>query len=181
MTPFLSSFSVYCKLVLYDSCVFGTVKYRDLLVIFIFQPCSDMSLVMNPSFAKPNVFDFSNVNATGILDLDVAMHLAKTQFLPGLNGANSTASLASLTNVNPIVLNGNLENLTNLASSMTNATAILGVDPSSRTSLSPDMSDSGISVDAASTNSNNSATLINIAAMAKMGLSRQGELLVILS
>lgn len=39
----------------------------------------------------------------------------------------------------------------------------------SRNSHSPTMSDSGISVDAASTNSNSSAPLVNIAALAKLG------------
>ena len=39
----------------------------------------------------------------------------------------------------------------------------------SRSSHSPAMSDSGISVDAASTNSNSSAPLVNIAALAKLG------------
>lgn len=39
----------------------------------------------------------------------------------------------------------------------------------SRNSHSPAMSDSGISVDASSTNSNSSAPLVNIAALAKLG------------
>lgn len=39
----------------------------------------------------------------------------------------------------------------------------------SRNSHSPAMSDSGISVDAGSTNSNSSAPLVNIAALAKLG------------
>lgn len=48
----------------------------------------------------------------------------------------------------------------------------------SRNSHSPTMSDSGISVDAASTNSNSSAPLVNIAALAKLGTvgySSQGQ------
>lgn len=92
--------------------------------------------------------------------------------------------LPTMHSVNPLAaLNGNLENLTNLASvasSLVGAPPMPPLDPSlSRASLSPAMSDSGISVDAASTNSNNSATMMNIAAMAKMtsvGLGGQGEL-----
>lgn len=78
----------------------------------------------------------------------------------------------------PLALNGNLEGLTSLASvasTLAGAPPIPPLDSSlSRASLSPAMSDSGISVDAGSTNSNNSATMMNIAAMAKISSSFAG-------
>lgn len=49
------------------------------------------------------------------------------------------------------------------------AQTALEVRSLSRNSHSPTMSDSGISMDAASTNSNSSAPLVNIAALAKLG------------
>ncbi|KAK7097268.1 hypothetical protein V1264_004274 [Littorina saxatilis] len=119
---------------------------------------------------------FNQLTAAGILTPEeLVARVTESEFL--------SARLPNMS-VNPLsALNGNLENLTNLASvasSLAGATSIPPLDSSlSRASLSPAMSDSGISVDAASTNSNNSATMMNIAAMAKLtsaGLSGQAIL-----
>ena len=122
---------------------------------------------------------FNQMAATGLLSPEELVTMPNEQvFL--------SSTLPAMSNVTQLAaLNGNLENLTNLASvasSLASAPPIPPLDTNiSRASLSPAMSDSGISVDAASTNSNNSATMLNIAAMAKMGsvgLGGQGEQLL---
>nr|KAG5693723.1 hypothetical protein BaRGS_002106 [Batillaria attramentaria] len=124
-----------------------------------------------PVKAKPTL---SSVHSS--FDNEAAFNLAAGMLSPEdiVSGVTDTEYLpAPLPGISPLsALNGNLEGLTNLASvasSLGGPPPIPPLDSSlSRASLSPAMSDSGISVDAGSTNSNNSATLMNIAAMAKL-------------
>lgn len=125
------------------------------------QPPSDLQL---SSIHSPFESEAAYNLAAGMLSPeDIVSGVTDSDFLPGqLQGISPLAAL-----------NGNLEGLSNLvsvASSLGGAPPMPPLDSSlSRASLSPAMSDSGISVDAGSTNSNNSATLMNIAAMAKLG------------
>ncbi|XP_050417219.1 brain tumor protein [Patella vulgata] len=99
----------------------------------------------------------------GVLNQDVNM-------MP----SSSNGFMSNMASLPPVSLSGNLQSLSsliaNIPSHLTGPSHPMH-DPSlSRNSHSPAMSDSGISVgDAASTNSNNSATMINIAAMASLG------------
>ena len=155
----------------FDTCLPRLYQNR----FFVLQPPSDLHLSsVHSSFE--NEAAFTNLAAASIMNPEeLVARVTDTDFL--------TTPLPALNSVNPLAaLNGNLENLTNLASvasSLAGAPPIPPLDSSlSRASLSPAMSDSGISVDAASTNSNNSATMMNIAAMAKLssvGLGGQGE------
>ncbi|ESP03686.1 hypothetical protein LOTGIDRAFT_91879, partial [Lottia gigantea] len=89
--------------------------------------------------------------------------------------ASTAGFMSNMGSLPPVSLSGNLQSLSsiiaNIPSALTGQSHPLHDTSLSRNSHSPAMSDSGISVgDAASTNSNNSATMINIAAMANLGM-----------
>ncbi|XP_076446481.1 protein meiotic P26-like [Babylonia areolata] len=116
---------------------------------------------VQPSFESKPTFSSMAVVPSMIAAEQLVGHVATdAEFLaPSLPTMSNVSQLAALSST--------FDSLPPMASvaSLASAPPIPPLDPVSRTSLSPAMSDSGISMES---NSNNSATMMNIAAMAKL-------------
>ena len=102
----------------------------------------------------------------------------QTDFAPGLAGL-PPLSMPSLTNpLSSAISMVTVQAINNIATSIQNLPAAAPERSSSRSSYSPAMSDSGISVDTGSSSSGSTQSVINLSALSKLGtlnVNGQGE------